>query len=204
MVVRLLCWRNTTIIHQFLLPQKGLNILRNNSDYKDVDLYNTRKRYAATESSDFMRNISWLASCFSKIKKPNKHCSANQVWLPVFALLTWLLLPLELCFIDFDNNELTGGTTLIQRTIIPCWNNAVGLGSIICHTKSEIKWWKRRPIRRWRTFHQQEGAIKHNGCKRCFEQWWAYAYFSDGKDDSFCHMGFRKVCFERRPTASHG
>jgi hypothetical protein len=25
--------------------------------------------------------------------------------------------------------------TLIQRTIIPCWNNAVGLGSIVCHTK---------------------------------------------------------------------
>jgi hypothetical protein len=25
-----------------------------------------------------MRNISWLASCFSKINKPNKHCSGNQ------------------------------------------------------------------------------------------------------------------------------
>jgi hypothetical protein len=35
----------------------------------DVDLYNTRKRYAVIESSDVMRNISWLASCFSKIKK---------------------------------------------------------------------------------------------------------------------------------------
>jgi hypothetical protein len=53
-------------IHQFLLAQ----ILRNNSDCKDVDLYNTRKRYAVIESSDLMRNISWLASCFSKIKKP--------------------------------------------------------------------------------------------------------------------------------------
>jgi hypothetical protein len=44
--------------------------LRNNSDFKDVDLYNTRKRYAIIESSDLTRNISWLASCFSKIKKP--------------------------------------------------------------------------------------------------------------------------------------
>jgi hypothetical protein len=46
--------------------------LRNDSDCKDVDLYNTRKRYAVIESLDLMRNISWLASCFSKIKKPNK------------------------------------------------------------------------------------------------------------------------------------
>ncbi len=52
--------------------------MRNDSDCKDVDLYNTRKRYAVIESSDLMRNISWLASCFSKIKKPNKHCSGNQ------------------------------------------------------------------------------------------------------------------------------
>ncbi len=52
--------------------------MRNDSDCKDVDLYNTRKRYAIIESSDLMRNISWLASCFSKIKKPNKHCSGNQ------------------------------------------------------------------------------------------------------------------------------
>ena len=36
---------------------------------KDVDLYNSRKRYTVIESSDLMRNISWLASCFSKIKK---------------------------------------------------------------------------------------------------------------------------------------
>ncbi len=42
-----------------------------------------------------------------------------------------------LCFIDFDNNELTGGTTFIQRTIVPYWNDAAGLGSIICHTKSK-------------------------------------------------------------------
>jgi hypothetical protein len=27
--------------------------------------------------------------------------------------------------------------TIIQRTIIPCWNNSVGLGSILCHTKSK-------------------------------------------------------------------
>ncbi len=52
--------------------------MRNNSDYKDVDLYNTRKRYAVIESLDLMSNISLLASCSSKIKKPNKHCSGNQ------------------------------------------------------------------------------------------------------------------------------
>jgi hypothetical protein len=59
------------------------------------------------------------------------------VWLPVFAFLTRLLLPWELCFIDFDNNELSRGTTLIWRTIVSCCNNAVGLGSIVCHTKSK-------------------------------------------------------------------
>ena len=46
MIVRMLLFRNTTIIHQLLLAQKGLDILRNDSDFKDVDLYNTRKRYA--------------------------------------------------------------------------------------------------------------------------------------------------------------
>ncbi len=35
-------------------------------------------RYAVIESLDLLRNISWLASCFSKIKKPNNHCSGNQ------------------------------------------------------------------------------------------------------------------------------
>ena len=49
--------------------------LRNDSDCKDVDLYNTRNRYAVIESSDLTRNIPWLASCFSKIKKPNKNFS---------------------------------------------------------------------------------------------------------------------------------
>ncbi len=39
----------------------------------------------------------------------------------MFAFLTQLLLPRELCFIDFDNNELARGTTLIQRTIVSCW-----------------------------------------------------------------------------------
>jgi hypothetical protein len=53
--------------------------LRNDSYCKDVpDLYNTRKRYAVIESLDLMRNISWLASCSSKIKKSNKHCSTGN------------------------------------------------------------------------------------------------------------------------------
>jgi hypothetical protein len=53
------------IIHQFLLAQKGLRFLRNDSDCKDVDIHNTRKRYAVIESLHLTRNISWLASCFS-------------------------------------------------------------------------------------------------------------------------------------------
>ncbi len=52
--------------------------MRKDSDCKDVDLYNTRKRYAVIESLDLRRNISWLACCFVKKKKPNKHCSENQ------------------------------------------------------------------------------------------------------------------------------
>ncbi len=62
----------------FYLHRKVLIFLRNIGDCKDVDLYNTRKKYAVIESSDLMRNISWLASWFYKIKKHNKHCSGNQ------------------------------------------------------------------------------------------------------------------------------
>ncbi len=36
--------------------------LRNDSDCKDVNLYNTKKRYAVIESSDLTRSISWLMS----------------------------------------------------------------------------------------------------------------------------------------------
>jgi hypothetical protein len=66
------------LLTNFYLHRKVLIFLRKDSDFKDVDLYNTRKRYAVIESLDLMRNISWLASCFSKIKKPNKHFSGNQ------------------------------------------------------------------------------------------------------------------------------
>ncbi len=44
----------------------------------DVDLQKKRKKYVVIESSDFMRNIYWLASCFSKKKKPNSHFLGNQ------------------------------------------------------------------------------------------------------------------------------
>jgi hypothetical protein len=43
----------------------------------------------------------------------------------VFAFLTRLLLPLEKCFINFDNHELAGGTTIIQKTIVPYWTDAI-------------------------------------------------------------------------------
>ncbi len=62
----------------FYMHRKVSIFLRNDSDYKDEDLYNTRKRYTVIESLDLTRKISWLMSCFSKIKKPNKHCSGNQ------------------------------------------------------------------------------------------------------------------------------
>ncbi len=62
----------------FYLHRKVSIFLRNHSDFKDVDLYNTRKEYTVLESLALTRNISWLASCFSKIKKPNKHFSGNQ------------------------------------------------------------------------------------------------------------------------------
>ncbi len=60
------------------MHRKVLILLRNDSDCKDVDLYNTRKRYAVIECWDLTRNISWLASCFSYKKEPDKHCSGNQ------------------------------------------------------------------------------------------------------------------------------
>ncbi len=65
--------------------------MRKDSDCKDVDLYETRKRYAVIESSDLMRNISWLA-CFSKIKIPNKHCSGNQSVIAGVQILTRFLI----------------------------------------------------------------------------------------------------------------
>jgi hypothetical protein len=76
------------IFTKFYLHRKVLIFLRNNSDYKDVDLYSSRKRYIVIESSDLMRNISWLASGFSKIKKPNKHCSGNQSVIAGVCVLT--------------------------------------------------------------------------------------------------------------------
>jgi hypothetical protein len=63
------------IIHQFLLAKKFSIFLRKDHDCKVVDPYNARKSYAVTESSDLMRNIPWLASCFCKKKKPNKNFS---------------------------------------------------------------------------------------------------------------------------------
>jgi hypothetical protein len=62
--------------------------LRNDSDCKVVDLYNTIKRYTVIESLDLMRNISWLVGCVSKTKKPNKHCSGNQSVIAGVPILT--------------------------------------------------------------------------------------------------------------------
>jgi hypothetical protein len=43
----------------------------------------------------------------------------------------------RLLILTFCNDELTGGTTSIQRTIVPYWKDAIGIGSIIHHTKSK-------------------------------------------------------------------
>ncbi len=37
----------------------------------------------------------------------------------------------------FHNNELARRTIRIQRTIVPYWKDAVGLGSFDCYTKSK-------------------------------------------------------------------
>jgi hypothetical protein len=76
------------IFTNFYLHRKVSMFLKNDSDCKDVDLYNTRKRYAVMESLDLMRNMSLLASCFSKIKKPNKYCSGNQSVIAGVCILT--------------------------------------------------------------------------------------------------------------------
>jgi hypothetical protein len=82
----LLLGRNTTIIFTNIYLHRKVSIfLRNDRDCKDVDLYNTR---TVIESLDLMRIISWLASCFSKIKKPNKHCSGNQSVIAGIRVLT--------------------------------------------------------------------------------------------------------------------
>jgi hypothetical protein len=76
------------IFTNFYLYRNVSICLRNDSDCRDVDLYNTRKRYKVIESSDLMRNISWLASCFSKIKKSNNDYSGNQSVIAGVCILT--------------------------------------------------------------------------------------------------------------------
>ncbi len=49
-------------------------------------------------------------------------------------ILICRLLILTFC-VDFNNDELAGGTTPIQRTTVPYWKDAIGLGSIIHYTK---------------------------------------------------------------------
>jgi hypothetical protein len=63
------------LLTNFYLHRKLSIFLRSDHYCRAVDLYNTRKRYAVIESLDLMRTIPWLASCFSKIKKPNKKIS---------------------------------------------------------------------------------------------------------------------------------
>jgi hypothetical protein len=62
------------------LHRKLSIFIRNDCDCKAIDLLNIRKRYAVMEGLDFRRNIPWLASCFSKIKKPNKNYFLETVY----------------------------------------------------------------------------------------------------------------------------
>ena len=61
-----------------VLPQISLDIFLETIVTIDVDLLKTRKRYVVIESSDFTRNIFWLASTFSKIKKLDSRFLGNQ------------------------------------------------------------------------------------------------------------------------------
>jgi hypothetical protein len=81
------------------------------------------------------------------------------------------MLPRELCFIDFDNNELAKGMTIIQITIVPCWNNAVRLGSIICHTKSKKNDGNGDRVVNDKPFINKRMPSSMMVVKRCFEQW---------------------------------
>jgi hypothetical protein len=54
--------------------------LRNDRDCKAVEALDIFEK--------LMRNISWLASCFSKIKDFNKHCSRNQSVIAGVCILT--------------------------------------------------------------------------------------------------------------------
>ena len=57
----------------FYLHRRVSIFLRNDCDCKAVDPCNARKRYAVIENLYLMRITPWLASCFCKIKKPNKN-----------------------------------------------------------------------------------------------------------------------------------
>jgi hypothetical protein len=112
--------------------------LRTDRDYNNVDLWKTRKRYVVKKSLDFTRNMFWLASCFSKIKKPNSHFLGNQRGIAgVHIFDTTPASMRAISFIDYHNDELAGRTIFIHGTIVPYWKDAVGLGSFVCHPKSK-------------------------------------------------------------------
>jgi hypothetical protein len=92
----------------------------------------------------------WLASCFSKIKKPNIHFLGNQCGIAgvrIFdttpasmrvhhsKIYTLVVVAKDLLsliyFIDYHNNELTGQTIFIHGSIVPYWKDTVGLGSFV-------------------------------------------------------------------------
>ncbi len=53
-MIFLSAWVEGRLFTNFYLHRKVSIFLRNNSDCKDVDLYNTRKRYAVMENLDLM------------------------------------------------------------------------------------------------------------------------------------------------------
>jgi hypothetical protein len=94
---------------KFYFHRKVLIFLRNDHDCKAVDLYNTRKRYAVIESLDFMRHIPWLASCFCKIKKPNKIfsyklCTGNHSVIAGVCILTQFCIFIHKKYSDLNFN----------------------------------------------------------------------------------------------------
>ncbi len=64
-------------------------------------------------------------------------CRCLHFWHNSCAFLTQLLPPCKLKFIHYYKDELAGRTIFIHGTIVPYWKDAVGLGSFVCHAKSE-------------------------------------------------------------------
>ncbi len=104
---------------------------------------------------------------------------------------------------SFDN-ELAGGTKPIRRTSVPYWKEAIGLGSIFCDAKS-----KKGDKGGGRFINEEPFIDERKPSSTAVEK----NYLNNGEHTllpvtakmiHFRHLRMQKVCFERRPPASHG